>query len=487
MIKNMRSGMPSLFKKGSKSFEGLASTERSLKAVIKLAEMIETSFGPNALNKIVINSHDKISVTSDTAAILENLEINHPVAKMVVGAAKMQEKEIGDGSNLVILFAGELCKIAIDLIKEGVQINDIVEGYSMAIGMVPSILDSIKRAEKKESSKKIIKTAISSKIHGFENRFADLIADGCLAVSKDDYKNIGFDVDSIRTKQVAAGSLRDSFLSFGIVVNGDFEAIGPNNADFEIKDAAVCVFNGSVDAQTTETKGVVLFENAEQMLNFNKDEEKRVENSIIDLKNLNTKLIVTGGKFGDIALHFMSKHKIAGLKISSKFELRRVAKLVRCRAVPLFGEKVDKEDLGFLKIARSKEIGSKKLVFLEQDRKDAQFATIVVRGATESFRESGEKAVDDGVNAIKTASKDQRTVLGGGASEIQMATRMRSEKQFGESEMALRFGVDGFASALEAIPRRLAKSAGLDDYAKVAEMVSVHSKSPDAVLGVSFI
>lgn len=115
---NQASGLSGMLKDGHKHYEGVdEAVAKNIEAVKQLAAITRTSLGPNGMNKLVINHLDKIFVTSDTATIVKELEVHHPAAKMVVMAAKMQENEMGDGTNFVVSFAGELLLKASHLLR----------------------------------------------------------------------------------------------------------------------------------------------------------------------------------------------------------------------------------------------------------------------------------------------------------------------------------------------------------------------------------
>lgn len=471
-----------LFKQGMKSFEGNQTTLSSMEAIISLAEKFATSFGPNGLNKIVINHLEKAIITSDSASILADIEIHHPTAKMVALAAQMQEKEFGDGSNLVIIFAGQLCKMSKRLFSEGLQPNAIVSGFKKALSILSDFCDAIKPidGEQYENNEQFIKSAISTKMSGFEDHFVELINNVCKAASSRHRPTTKKSqpsplvVDDVQTFKVAGGSVQESFACFGLAFAGTL--LGEQALT---EPATVAVFNGSVEVNKTDTKGVVLLEGAQALLDYNAGEESLLAAEIAALKELGVNLIVSAGNFGDVALHYMAQNGISGFKVASKFDLRRLLTLVYARAIPLFGSKLSREDLGHCKCVRQTEIGSQKIVLFEQDPLDAKLATVVLRGSSRNVLDNAEKAVEDGINAMKNAANDQRLSVGGGAAEIALSKHILRYNLKSRNAL-LNYGVEAFAEALEVVPRLLAKSCGMDEHKTLTQM----QKGDDPTVGV---
>lgn len=120
------------------------------------------------MNKIVINHLDKIFVTSDAATIIREVEVNHPAARMIAMAAKMQETEAGDGTNLVISLAGELMQQAESLLKMGLHPSEILIGYEKGAKKCLELLEElscykVENIRERAELHKCIKSAIAPK------------------------------------------------------------------------------------------------------------------------------------------------------------------------------------------------------------------------------------------------------------------------------------------------------------------------------------
>ena len=194
-------GFASMLKEGAKHYAGLEeAVYRNISACMQLSKSTRSAFGPNGMNKMVINHLEKIFVTNDAATMLKELEVEHPAAKMLVFASKMQEQEAGDGTNWVLMFAGALLEHSEQLLKMGLSVPEIVDGFRLAHAKAEEILpqlvcDKVKDIRDKEEVVKAIRSSIMSKQFGNEDFIANLVAEACISILP---VNSGFNVDNIR-------------------------------------------------------------------------------------------------------------------------------------------------------------------------------------------------------------------------------------------------------------------------------------------------
>jgi len=487
MMGNMRRGIPSLMKEGTKQLSGLEQVVlRNIEACKQLADITRTSYGPTGMNKMIINHLEKLFVTSDCATILKESEIAHPAAKMVVLASQMQEGEIGDGSNYLICLAGALLAEAEDLVKMGLHPSEIIAGYTKAGAKAQEILDElsvfeINKQEMRDVKKltQAINSSVASKQYGCEQLLSPLIAEACLTVLPKSTAN--FNVDNVRVAKILGGNLEQSEVIKGLVVGRD--TVGYVK---KVENANVAVFTCSLQAAEAETKGTVRIENAQELMDFSQGEEKEIENLIKGIKDSGVNVIVTGGSVDDMALHFIEKHGMMCIKLSSKFELRRLCKAVRANALVALGP-VRKEDQGFCSKVHVRELGSSRITVFAQDKMDdTSVATILLRAATNNVLNDVERAVDDGVNVVKAMGKFQpaKFLAGAGASDIELGRRLAA---WGEKTAGLeQYSIAKFAKAFECIPRALAENAGHDALDLISQLYASHEKGNHSV-GVNVV
>ncbi|PKI34076.1 hypothetical protein CRG98_045533 [Punica granatum] len=458
-------GIQSMLKEGHKHLSGLdEAVVKNIDACKQLSTITRTSLGPNGMNKMVINHLDKLFVTNDAATIVNELEVQHPAAKILVLAGKAQQEEIGDGANLTISFAGELLQNAEELIRMGLHPSEIISGYNKGIIKTIELLEDLveKGSENmdvrnKEEVITRMKAAVASKQFGQEDILCPLVADN----------PANFNVDNVRVAKLLGGGLYNSTVVRGMVLKN--AAVGSIQ---RIEKAKVAVFAGGVDTSATETKGTVLIHSADQLENYAKTEEAKVEELIRGVVESGAKVIVSGAAVGEMALHFCERYKLMVLKISSKFELRRfcrttgaVAMLKLCHPNP--------DDLGYVDSVSVEEIGGVRVTVVKNEEGGNSVSTVVLRGSTDSILDDLERAVDDGVNTYKAMCKDSRMVPGGAATEIELA---RKVKEFGLKETGLdQYAIAKFAESFEMVPKTLAENAGLNAMEIISSLYAEHA------------
>ncbi|KAJ5576401.1 Chaperone tailless complex polypeptide 1 [Penicillium sp. DV-2018c] len=467
-----------LFKPGYQSHDAEdGAVIRNIEACQAISGTVQTSLGPYGRNKIVINHLQKMILTSDAATILRELDVVHPAAKLLVMASQQQDAEMGDGTNLVIVLAGELLKKAEELIRLGLKTSDIVSGYEKAQNFALSTLEELEvdRLQDMRSTaelSKALRTVVASKQSGTEDALAALVAEAVLAVLPKNPAN--FNVDNVRVVKIMGGSLEQSKVIKGMVF--------PRPPDGVVKKASkakVGVFSCPIDISQTETKGTVLLKNAQEMMDFGTGEEERLETAIKELYDSGLRVVVAGSTVGDLAMHYLNRFNILVIKILSKFELRRLCRVVGATPLARLGAPMP-DEMGQIDIVETTEIGGDRVTVFRQEDVNAitRTATIVLRGATQNHLEDVERAIDDGVNVVKAITKDPRLVPGAGATEIQLVERISNfaDRTPGLPQHAIR----KFAEAFEVIPRTLAESAGLDATEVLSRLYTAHHRAPGA-------
>jgi T-complex protein 1 subunit theta len=269
-----------MLKEGARHYAGLEEAIlRNIDACVQISKITRTSLGPMGMNKIVVTNLDKVYVTSDAATLMEEMEVHHPAAKMLAMAAKMQESEVGDGTNFVLVLAGELLQQAEGLLKMGLHPSEILIGYEKAykkcIEIAPSyVVYSVNDVRKKEEVIPCLKNVVETKLYGYENLLAPLIFDACIYAMPTDPKN--FDVENVRVAKINGPSINDSILVHGLVITR-----GAETSVTCVKDAKVAIYNCPLESGQGETKGTVLLKNADELQNYTKTEEKHMEDVIL--------------------------------------------------------------------------------------------------------------------------------------------------------------------------------------------------------------
>jgi len=468
-----------LLKEGSRHFTGLEEAMlRNTKAVKELSEIVRTSLGPFGMKKIIINSTGKLFVTADAATILGELEVLHPAAKMTIFAAEMQEKEIGDATNLVIVFTGELMNCAEELLLIGVHPSDIISGFEKAFEKFESEISTMTLFESKdlkneEEISKCLKTVIGSKISEYESEIADLVAKACISVLPKTPKY--FNVDNVRAVKILGGSVGDSKLIPGIVLLKSAEG-----SIQSVEKAKVAVFGSGLAPGKTEGTSKLALKDAEQLKNYAKSEEDSMESIVKAIADAGVKCVVSGGKIGEMAMHFLEKYEIMAVYVQSKFELRRICRATGARPLVRQGAPTP-EELGHCDKVYQDEIGSHKVILFQTE--GSGISSLIIRAGTSNILDDVERAVNDGVNIFKAMTRDAKFVGGGGATEIELAKRIHDfgEAQPGEEQ----YSIKKFAEALEIVPKTLGSNSGIGVIDLISELYTKHSNKDGMFFGVN--
>lgn len=379
---------------------------RNIAACKEFSQSVRSAYGPNGMNKMIINHLGKQFVTSDAGTIIRELDIEHPAAKLIVLASQMQEMEVGDGTNFVVILAGALLEQAEELLRLGVTTAEIADGYEKGLVKALEILEkqvlhtaSVTEADPTKL-KEVLRTAIMSKQYGQEDFVADLIYKACSSVVNE--SDTAFNVDNVRVCKILGSTLYRSEVVNGMV----FKRFVEGNTNGAVN-AKIALYACPVDIMQTETKGTVLIKSAEELTKFSRGEESLLEQQIKAIAESGAKVVVAGAKFGDMALHYCNKYNLMAVRLMSKFELRRLSKAVNGTVLPRLTPPTQ-EELGYCDLVVVEELGDTSVVAFRNQSKDSRIATIVIRGATDNFMDDIERAIDDGVNTYKGLTKDGR-------------------------------------------------------------------------------
>lgn len=463
-------GVSQMLKDGARMYSGLEeAVYRNITACKEFAQCVRSAYGPNGMNKMVINHLEKQFVTSDAATIINELDVEHPAAKLMVLASQMQEHEVGDGTNFVIILAGALLEGAEELLRLGVTTTEIADGYKTALVKIVEILPKLvcdqadTKASKTEPESKVkdcIRSAVMSKQYGQEDFIADLIYRACNSIYTEH-----FNVDNIRVCKILGSSLLKSEIVNGMVFKRFVEGDVTSAAS-----AKIALYSCPVDIIQTETKGTVLIKTADELMKFSRGEESLLENQIKAIADTGCKVIVAGAKFGDMALHYCNKYGIMAVRLNSKFDLRRLSKAVNGIVLPRLTPPTQ-EELGYCDSVVVEELGDTGIVAFRNEGSN-RIATIVIRGATDNFMDDIERAINDGVNTFKTLTKDGRLLVGAGAVEISLASQLA---EYADTLPGLdQYAVRKFATALEVFPKALADNSGVNGTELVDKLYTAH-------------
>ena len=492
MAYNAAAGLPGMLKEGSRHVQddsadghNASVVLRNIDACLQLARMVQSSMGPQGRCKLVVNHLDQTIVTSDCAAILKQVQIEHPTAHLLATAVQKQEQERGDQTNLVLTFAGELLWQTAQLIQKMTwqTAPEIWAGYQQALQLVTEeylpkacVCETITAqalCHDRDTLLRVLKPVLQSKQYGAADVLAPLVADACLLLLKDNQgenqKKPSLSVESIRTVSLLGASVAESTLLSGYVAKRGLESNSlPSNT---LQNCKIAVFATGIEASSTEAKGTVVMKTAADLQAYNRSEEDRMRDIIAGLHTAGVNLVVAGGNVSDMALHFLDKYCVACLRVGSKWELRRLCQAVGATALVRLGTPLP-DELGFSAVVEQKSLGDQTVTVFDVGA-SSKLATIVLRASTSTVLADLERATDDGVQAVAQLCHDGRLVYGGGCAEMACSTALL--KHADQVPGLAQYALTAFAKALQIVPRVLAENAGYKAATTVANLQAAHA------------
>ena len=467
------SGTPVLIlKEGSSRSRGRDAQRNNIMAAKAVAEVIKSSLGPRGMDKMLVDSLGDVVITNDGATILKEMEVEHPAAKMMVEVSKTTDTEVGDGTTSAAVLAGELLKKAEDLLDDDIHPSIIVEGYEMAATKALEFMKEIAitvNPEDREILNKVAITALSSKIVRESSKLlADLTVDAILDVSrKDENGSYKVSLDDIKVEKKAGGSIEDTKLIRGIVLDKEIVHSGMPK---RIRNAKIALLSCPLEIEKTEFDAKINIDRPEQIKEFMDEEQKILKDMVGRIVSAGANVVVCQKGIDDVAQHYLAKNGIIAVRRAKESDMEKTSKATGARIVSRLDD-LSPADLGEAGLVEERKVGEDKWVFIE-DCKNPKSVTILIRGGTEKFVDEAERAVHDALMVVKDVVTYPYVVAGGGAPEVEVALRLNkyAEKISGKQQLAIK----KFAEAQEIIASALAENAGLDPIDIMTELRHKH-------------
>ncbi len=463
-----------ILREGASRSRGRDAQHANIMAAKIVAEAVKSSLGPKGMDKMLVDSFGDVTITSDGRTVLDEMDIQHPAAKMMVEVAKTQDNEVGDGTTTAVVVSGELLSKAEDLINKNVHPTVIIDGYKKAAEKALEVLEKIAikvAPTDKKFLRKIAMTSMASKLVS-ENRdyLADVAVDAILAVAEKAGNKYKADLDDVKIQKKAGESIRDTKLINGIVV--DKEIVHPGMPK-RIENAKIALLDTALEIEKTEFDAKINIESPDQMEAFLKQEENMLKEMVNKIVKVGANVVVCQKGIDDLAQHFMARKNILAVRRVKKSDMEGLTKATGGKIVNNLSG-ITKKDLGYAAIVEERKIGDDKMTFIE-GCKHPHSVTILIRGGTERIVDEAERSIHDALCVIRDVTEEPEIVAGGGAPELEVGRRLKNyaESLPGREQLA----VMCFAEALEAVPITLAENAGLDPIDIISELRARHEKA----------
>ncbi|MCW4046531.1 MAG: thermosome subunit beta [Candidatus Bathyarchaeota archaeon] len=467
-------GIPVLvLKEGSSRSRGREAQHGNITAAKIVAESVRSALGPKGMDKMLVDSFGDVTVTSDGRTILDEMDIQHPAAKMLVEVAKTQDNEAGDGTTSAVIIAGDLLNRAEELIDKNIHPTIIIDGYKKAAEKALETLEKIAipvDLEKQDYLKKAAVTAMASKLVAEHKEYlADIAVKAMMTVAEKQGSVYKADVEDVKVEKKTGESLGDTSLINGVVLDKEVVHSGMPK---RVEKAKIALLDTSLEIEKTEFDSKINIETPDQIEAFLKQEEAM-------LKDMTDKIVATGANvvicqkgIDDMVQHFLARKGVLAVRRAKKSDMEKLAKATGGKIVTNL-DGISKADLGYAALVEERKIGDDKMTFIE-GCKNPRAVTLLIRAGTQRMIDEAERSIHDALCVIRDIIEEPKVVAGGSAPELEMARVLKNyaETLPGREQLAIKT----YADALETVAITLTENAGLDPIDILSELRARHEK-----------
>ena len=473
-----------ILKEGTRRDTGRQATHNNIAAAKAIAEAVRSTLGPKGMDKMMVDSMGDVVITNDGVTILKEIEVEHPAAKMIVEVAKTQDSECGDGTTTAVILAGELLKNAEELLNQGVHATAIGNGYRRAATEAETVMLKYARPIRRNETSKLRAVAITAMTGKSSEAMAGFLADitvsAVRSVAEGQGSNTTADRDDIKIQKKQGGSISDTELITGIILDKEPVHTGMPRC---IEKAKVALVDAAFEIRKTEFDAKIQINDPAQVQAFLDQEEDTIRNLVTKVKKAGATVVICQKGIDDLAQHFMSRQGIMAIRRAKKSDMEALARATGGSIVSSI-DSISSADLGAAGLVEVRKIGDDDMTFIT-NCSNPKSVSILVRGGTEHVIDEIERNLEDAIGVVSLVVEDGRMVTGGGAAEIELALKLRkfAPRVGGREQLA----IEAFADAIEIVPRTLAENAGLDVIDTLMALRKAHTRkgrNPHAGLDV---
>ncbi|WP_121742214.1 thermosome subunit alpha [Natronorubrum halophilum] len=459
----------------SQRTQGRDAQSSNIMAGKAVAEAVRTTLGPRGMDKMLVDSGGEVVITNDGATILNEMDIEHPAAQMIVEVADSQEEEVGDGTTTAAVIAGNLLGEAEDLIEQDVHATTIVEGYHEASEIaLEAIAEQIsEETVDDEILKQVGESSMTGK--GTGGLTAESLAETVVEAIRHVETDTGVARDNVAVHTQIGASSNATELVPGIVLD---EEPAHESMPREIEDASLAVLDVELGVRTGEIDAEYAIDSIDQLNTAIDAEESEVRGYAETIAESGADVVFTTDDVDDRVASFLAGEGVLVFENIGNSDARDIVSATGARRVGALDD-LEESDFGHADRIRSENYGDDDLVFIEGGAA-AETVTVFVRGGTEHVVDELERAIDDALDVVATALASGEVVPGAGATEIAIADKIRQEAAGIEGRKQL--AVTAFADALDIIPRTLAANTGQDPIDALVDLRAAHESEGRAGL-----
>ncbi len=450
--------------------KGKDAQKNNITAAKLVADLVKTSLGPRGLDKMLVDPIGDVTITNDGATILKEIDVQHPAAKMMVEISKTVDNEVGDGTTSSVVVAGSLLEKAEQLLNKDVHSSVIVEGYQAASEKALELLSQIAKQitpDDRSSLLKIAKTSMQSKLISEDSEpISKLVVDAILKISTKKAEKYTVDLDNIKVEKKSGGSIQDTALIKGIVLDKEIVHSGMPT---KVERAKIALINTALEVEKTEMSAEIRINDPTQIQMFLDEENRMLKTMVEKIHEAGANVLICQKGIDDVAQHYLAKHGILAVRRVKESDMTKLAKATNGRVTTNIDD-LNEKDLGFADLVHQKKVESDKWVFIEGCR-NPQSVTLLIRGGSQRVVDEVDRSIHDALMVVKDVIEKPSIVGGGGAPEAFLASNLKewADSFDGREQLAIK----KFAEALEVIPLTIAENAGMDP---IDTMITLRAK-----------
>ena len=458
-IQQTPNGPVLVLKESALQQKGKDAQKNNITAAKLVAELVKTSLGPRGLDKMLVDSLGDVTITNDGATILKEIDAQHPAAKMMVEVSKTIDTEVGDGTTSSVVIAGSMLEKAEKLLEKNIHSTVIIDGYQNAAAKALELLKGLAKkiqADDHESLTKIAKTSMQSKLISEDSvGLSKLVVDSILKIARKDGENYSVDLDNLKVEKKSGGSIDDTTLIKGIVLDKEIVHSGMPT---KIEKAKIALVNTALEVEKTEMSAEIRISDPTQMQMFLEEENRMLKDMVEKLHQVGANVLICQKGIDDIAQHFLSKHGILAVRRVKESDMTKLTKATGGRITTNLDD-ITANDLGSADIVKQKKVESDKWVFIEGCR-DPHSVTVLIRGGSQRVVDEVDRSIHDALMVVKDVIETPFIVAGGGSPEAYLSSQLKewADTFDGREQLAIK----QYAESLEAIPLTIAENAGMD-------------------------
>jgi thermosome len=447
--------------------KGKDAQQNNIAAAKLVAQLVRSSLGPRGLDKMLVDSLGDVTITNDGATILKEIDVQHPAAKMMVEISKTVDNEVGDGTTSSVIFGGALLARAEDLLNKDVHSSTIIDGYQAAADKTLEIYSNLAKKiqpDDKASLLKIATTSMQSKLISEDSSLlSKIIVDAILSIATKKGDTYSVDLENIKVEKKAGGSIDDTQIVKGIVLDKEIVHSGMPT---KIEKAKIALLNSALEIEKTELSSEIRITDPTQMQMFLEEENRMLKSMVDKLHDVGVNVLICQKGIDDISQHYLAKYGIMAVRRVKESDMIKLSKATGGRVISNLDD-LSESDLGIADLAQQKKVESDKWVFIE-GCKHPQSVTMLIRGGTQRVIDEVDRSIHDSLMVVKDVIEKPAIVAGGGAPEAFAASLLKdwADNFDGREQLAIK----KYAEALETIPLTIAENAGMDPIDTMANL-----------------